>query len=304
MARTRLAPSPTGALHLGNARTFALTWLWARAHDAGLPLRMEDIDSPRKKSWAADQALDDLRWLGLDWDGDPLVQTTRHDVHVDALHALIQAGHVYPCACSRKDVVAAQSAPHEEEELTYPGTCRDRFASPEEAFAAVGRPVAWRFRTPSGLISFEDGIRGDVSADPAVSGGDFVVARWAPEGGHQPGYQLAVVVDDAFQEIDLVIRGDDLLSSTPRQILLQRALGLRSPAYVHVPLVVGDDGRRLAKRHGDTRIASLRDAGGPARAVQEWIAGTSGFDVSAFDQPGASAFEWDGVPRERVVWAS
>ena len=301
MARTRLAPSPTGALHLGNARTFALTWLWARAHGNGLPLRMEDIDSPRKKSWAAEQALDDLRWIGIDWDGEPLVQSSRAAAHVSALEGLIEAGAVYPCACTRKDVAEAQSAPHEDGRR-YPGTCRDRFAGPEEAFASAGRPVAWRFQAPPGDVTFRDGLRGDTAVDPSMSGGDFVVARWCPDQGHQVGYQLAVVVDDAFQGVDVVIRGDDLLDSAARQILLQRSLGLASPEYVHVPLVVGEDGRRLAKRHGDTKISSLRDAGSPARTVQEWIASTSGFDVSAFDRPEACAFGWGMVPRGPVVW--
>lgn len=301
MARTRLAPSPTGALHLGNARTFALTWLWARAHQAGLPLRIEDIDSPRKKVWAVQQALDDLRWLGLDWDGPPLLQTSRHDAHVAALEALIDDGHVYACACSRKDVVAAQSAPHADEELTYPGTCRDRFDGPEAAFAEANRPVAWRFRAPPGLLSFEDGFRGPVSIDPSASGGDFVVGRWSPDEGHQPGYQVAVVVDDAFQHVDTVIRGDDLLTSAARQMLVQRALGLAEPGYVHVPLVVGHDGRRLAKRHGDTRIASFRQAGRSAAGIRDWIARTSGFQASAFDEPEGSLFTWNVLPRERVV---
>ena len=259
MARTRLAPSPTGALHVGNARTFALTWLWARSRGWELPLRMEDIDSPRKKPWAAEQALDDLRWLGLDWDGPPLVQSTRVSAHVEALDRLVKAGVVYPCSCSRRDVAAAQSAPHEEDGLVYPGTCRDRFSDPLDAFQVAGRPVAWRFWTPSEPLTFDDHVRGQITLDPAAVGGDFVLGRWDPETGTLPGYQLAVVVDDAVQEVDLVVRGDDLVSSTPRQILVQRALGLRTPEYAHVPLVTGTDGRRLAKRHGDSRLAILRE---------------------------------------------
>lgn len=301
MTRTRLAPSPTGALHLGNARTFALTWLWARAHGAGLPLRIEDIDSPRKKLWAVDQALDDLTWLGIDWDDAPLIQSSRLPAHVAALERLLADGRIYACSCSRKDVEAAQSAPHAEDELTYPGTCRDRHATPEAAHDSVGRPVALRFRADAGPVTFDDGVRGSVTLDPSRAGGDFVVARWAPDTGFTPGYQLAVVVDDADDGIDLVIRGDDLLSSVPRQLLIQDALGLPHPSYVHLPLVVGEDGRRLAKRHGDTRLSTWRERGDGPERVQTWIAKISGFDPRAWADPEVSGFSWDAVPRERVV---
>ena len=301
MLTTRLAPSPTGALHLGNARTFVLTWAWARAHGAALPLRMEDLDSPRKKPWAHDQALEDLRWLGVDWDGPVLVQSTRHLAHVAALNTLIGAGAVYPCSCSRKDVVSAQGAPHAEDELQYPGTCRGRWAGPEDAFADVHRPVAWRFRVTPCPVPFDDAIQGRVELDPASSGGDFVVARWTPDRWHQVGYQLAVVVDDAAANVDTVIRGDDLVPSTPRQILLQRALGLPTPSYAHLPLVVGEDGRRLAKRHGDTRIAAYREAGVTSDRIRRWIASTSGVLPSALDDPKPDVIRWSLVPRQPVV---
>ncbi len=264
---------------------------------------MEDIDSPRKKSWAADQALDDLRWLGIDWDGPPLIQTTRLSAHVEALDDLVADGLVYPCVCSRRDVVAAQSAPHKEEDLRYPGTCRGRFSDPEQAFREVDRPVAWRFTAPSGPMTFEDGVRGTVTLDPATGGGDFVVGRWDPEHGSQPGYQLAVVVDDAFQGVDLVVRGDDLLTSTPRQMLIQRALGLPTPDYAHVPLVIGADGRRLAKRHGDSRLSSIRERGESAEPVRRWIAESGGLSPDALSRPEASSFRWEDLPRDPVAWA-
>jgi len=266
-----------------------------------LPLRMEDLDSPRKKGWAQDQALADLRWLGIDWDGDVLVQTHRRTAHVEALDALIEAGQVYPCACSRRDVEVAQVAPHAEDEMQYSGACRDRFASAEEAHALASRPVAWRYRVQPGVVPFDDAVRGHVDGNPQEVGGDFVVGRWAPETGHQPGYQLAVVVDDAAQGVDVVIRGDDLLSSTPRQVLLQRALGLPALDYVHLPLVVGADGRRLAKRHGDTRILAYREAGLAAGRIKAWAAAVSGLDADVFDDPVGAAFTWDQVLRTPVV---
>ena len=301
MKSTRLAPSPTGALHLGNARTFLLTWLAARARGLGLPLRIEDIDSPRKKPGATELLLEDLRWLGIDWDGAPLIQSTRHAEHVRALDQLIANNLVYACACSRKDVESAQSAPHAEDDLVYPGTCRGKYNSAEQASAVVSRPVALRFRVPKGVLAFEDEFLGLVRLDPSVHGGDFVVARFDPATGYAPGYQLAVVVDDAAQEIDFVIRGDDLLTSTPRQRLLQTALGFTHPATAHLPLVVGADGRRLAKRHGDTRIASYREEGVPASRIRAWVAKTSGFPEKSFQDPTACRFSWDAVPRGAVV---
>jgi glutamyl-tRNA synthetase len=218
---------------------------------------MEDIDSPRIKPAAAEQAIDDLRWLGLDWDGDPVVQTTRLARYEAALDRLKRQDLVYPCTCTRSDIAAASSAPHAEHEgPNYPGTCADRSVSDADTLAATGRPFAWRFRANESP-AFVDEFCGEVRIDRAQSGGDFVV--WKSVGS--PAYQLAVVVDDAEMGVTEVIRGDDLIPSTPRQILLYRALGWTPPRFAHVPLVVGEDGRRLAKRHGDTRLAALRDAG-------------------------------------------
>ncbi len=232
-------------------------------------LRIEDIDSPRVKAGAAAQAVDDLRWLGLDWDGEPMVQTTRLAEYEHALARLQREERVYPCTCTRSDIERAASAPHlDHEGPVYPGTCAGR----RVADAAQLGPHCWRFRLPSVIPSFDDGFRGPCYVELHQTGGDFVV--W--KSSDTPAYQLAVVVDDAAAAVTEVIRGDDLVPSTPRQLLLYQALGWRPPRFVHVPLVVGPDGRRLAKRHGDTRLSALRDAGvrpGLLRGLLAWSCG-------------------------------
>jgi glutamyl-tRNA synthetase len=251
----RLAPSPTGAQHVGNARTYLIAWLAARSRGGRVVLRIEDIDSPRVKPGAAEQACEDLRWLGLDWDEGPIVQTQRLALYEAALRRLQARELVYPCTCTRKDVELAASAPHAEHEgPVYPGICAHRTVADA---ASLRQPYAWRFRVGAETPAFLDGFRGLTHIDLRQIGGDFVV--WKSSG--TPAYQLAVVVDDAAQRITEVIRGDDLLPSTPRQLLLYQALQLQPPRFTHVPLVVGPDGRRLAKRHGDTRLSSLRAAG-------------------------------------------
>jgi glutamyl-tRNA synthetase len=259
----RLAPSPTGAQHVGNARTYLIAWLHARSQGGTVLLRIEDIDSPRIKAGAAEQACLDLRWLGLDWDGVAQVQTHRLSEYERALECLRQTQRVYPCTCTRADIERAASAPHAEHEgPIYPGTCAWRRA--QDVPTPGDRPWCWRFRLPANTPAFEDGFRGPVHLDLHSLGGDFVVWKAArPESGipASPAYQLAVVVDDHAQGVTEVIRGDDLIPSTPRQLLLYEALQLKPPRFTHVPLVVGPDGRRLAKRHGDTRLASLRNQG-------------------------------------------
>jgi glutamyl-tRNA synthetase len=250
----RLAPSPTGAQHVGNARTYLVAWLSARSQGGSVVLRLEDIDSPRIKSGAAAQACEDLQWLGLDWDGSPLIQSQRSAIYEAAIAELKKQEVVYPCTCSRLDIERAASAPHSDNEgPPYPGTCAGRRVSDAEGLSA---PTAWRFRTADAPdVEFHDGYRGPLRINPRRTGGDFVV--WKSAG--TPAYQLVVVVDDAAQGVTEVIRGDDLVPSTPRQLLLYKALGLLPPRFVHVPLVVGPDGKRLAKRHGDTRLAALRE---------------------------------------------
>lgn len=268
----RLAPSPTGAQHVGNARTYLIAWLSARSQQGRIGLRMEDIDSPRIKPGADRSACDDLRWLGLDWDGDPIVQTQRLPLYQDALERLKAQELVYPCTCTRTDIERAASAPHlEHEGPIYPGACANRRAA--DAATLGDRPFAWRMRVGQETIAYEDGYHGSVVQNLHEIGGDFVV--WKSAG--TPAYQLAVVVDDADQGVTEVIRGEDLIPSTPRQILLYRALRLTPPRFTHVPLVVGPDGKRLAKRHGDTRLATLRDAGVRPEALLGLLAWSCGW---------------------------
>jgi glutamyl-tRNA synthetase len=268
----RLAPSPTGAQHVGNARTYLIAWLSARSQGGRVLLRMEDIDSPRIKTGADRQACEDLRWLGLDWDNEPVVQTQRLDHYQAALKRLAEKELVYPCTCSRTDVERAASAPHlDQEGPLYPGTCAHHTAADASRFG--DQLFAWRFRVGASPWKFTDGFLGSVCLEEGARGGDFVV--WKSAGA--PAYQLAVVVDDAGMDITEVVRGDDLAPSTPRQLCLYQALGLLSPRFIHVPLVVGPDGRRLAKRHGDTRLASLRERGVRAEDLLGLLAWSCGW---------------------------
>lgn len=310
--RGRLAPSPTGALHLGNARTFLIAWLSVRSRGGTLVLRMEDLDHPKVKPQAAEQALEDLRWMGLDWDEGPdvagpcapYVQSQRIENYEAALARLRARERVYPCVCSRRDVEAGQAAPHAGEDgLAYDGTCRGRFASYAEACAclAPGRLAAWRYRVRNDEESFfDDGFHGPQRERLAQTVGDFVLARH-PQGA---GYMLAAVVDDAAMGITEVLRGDDLLPATHRQILLYRALGIRPPRFVHVPLVVATDGRRLAKRHGDTRIDALRRQGlRPSQVVGQLAAwcGWAKAGEEAMPRDLLARFRLDAISREPVV---
>jgi len=300
---TRLAPSPTGALHLGNARTFVAGWLLARQRGWKIVLRIEDLDGPRIKTDAAQMAIDDLQWLGIDWDSGPTVQSTRSTVYRAAIDRLIAGGHVYPCICTRREIEAASSAPHAEDGASvYAGTCRTRFASVAEAIATTGRPPALRFAMPDMRFEFRDEFAGIRSFDLQRDLGDFVVAK--PDG--TAAYQLAVVVDDADAGVTDVVRGDDLIDSVPRQVLLYQALGLehKIPLYYHLPLVVGSDGRRLAKRHGDTRISAFRDAGLAAPRVLAWIGRSLGTEVP--QEPTLAdllaRFDLARVPHGRIVY--
>ena len=283
----RLAPSPTGSLHVGNVRTFLWAWLSARSRGGRVLLRVEDLDTPRLREGVVPKMIDDLRWLGFDWDGDVSVQSERRAYYKEVFARL--AGKVYPCRCTRGDIAAAQSAPHEgDQEPRYPGTCR----------TYAGPAIAWRLRVEPGPVTFEDRLYGSQSIDVAATVGDFVVAK-SPE---QPAYQLAVVADDLAQRVTEVVRGDDLIPSTARQILVHRALGETPPAYAHVPLVVGTDGKRLAKRFGDAQIATLRARGVPPERIVGALAAWSG--LGAGDATPACLvpkWSWDKVSRERVV---
>ena len=266
MPRTRLAPSPTGALHLGNVRTFLVNWALARQQGWEIVLRIEDLDGPRVKAGAAAEAIDVLGWLGLDWDVGPVTQRSDLAPYDAALARLAAQGDIYPCHCTRREIEAASlSAPHgDEHELRYPGTCRPAAGVVSPYSSGSGNGCAWRMMAPDGVTTFVDQFAGRREHDIQRTTGDFLVAT--KEG--LPSYQLAVVVDDARQGIDRVVRGDDLLGSTHRQLLLQQRLGLGPPPeYWHLPLVVGDDGRRLAKRHGDSRVSHYRRQGVVAERV-------------------------------------
>lgn len=269
--RGRLAPSPTGRLHLGHARTFLLAWLHVRRRGGELLLRLEDLDASRCRPELAAGVQRDLEWLGLDWDGPVVAQSSRLEALSAAARTLRERGFAYPCVCTRADLRSAASAPQQGDgELRYPGTCRGRAAS-----ELVGRPFALRFAVPEGKLDFSDGIAGASSFDVAAEVGDFIIANRAG----LPSYQLAVVVDDAEQGINEVFRGDDLLSSTPRQLLIARALGLPEPRYFHVPLVLDGEGRRLAKRADDLSLEVLRELGTDPRAITQWVMASAGFDA-------------------------
>ncbi|MEF3302034.1 tRNA glutamyl-Q(34) synthetase GluQRS [Paenibacillus sp. GYB003] len=306
--RGRFAPTPSGRLHIGNARTALIAWLHTRAAGGRFVLRMEDIDKPRSRPEFAEQIVADLRWLGLDWDEGPDVggphgpyeQSKRESLYEQTLQRLEQSGLLYPCYCSRAELAAIASAPHglDAEGPAYPGTCR-RLAPAERAARAAVKTPSLRFAMPDRAIAFDDMAAGRQNA-PAGTGGDFVVKR--ADGIY--GYQLAVVADDAAMGITDVVRGADLLDSTPRQIALYEALGLPVPRFGHVPLLLGPDGRRLAKRDDAIMVASMRAAGVQPEKVVGWLAYWSGLiaqpePVSAWELvPG---FDIAKVPPEPVA---
>ncbi|MFA9477803.1 tRNA glutamyl-Q(34) synthetase GluQRS [Phycisphaerales bacterium AB-hyl4] len=305
---TRLAPSPTGALHLGNARTFLINWAIARQRGWRVVLRIEDLDGPRVKTAADEQAIDVLQWLGLDWDEGPVWQRQEVDVYGAAMESLNDKGLLYPCQCTRREIEQAQSAPHaDDHELRYPGTCRTSGSSESGVssfeFGDAAQTTAWRLRVPDEEVAFVDQVHGEWRVNVQQQVGDFVVA--SKQG--LPAYQLAVVVDDARQGVTDVVRGDDLLDATARQILLWRMLELGPPpCWWHVPLVIGEDGRRLAKRHGDTRVATYRELGVSADRVVGLIAKWSGVGEGEYEPMSARTFaerfKMERLPREAVTF--
>ncbi len=264
--RGRYAPSPSGPQHLGNLRTALTAWLQARLAGGAFILRMEDLDRPRVRAGSAAQILADLRWLGLDWDegpdiGGPLApyeQAPREACYRAALEQLQDRASVFACFCSRKDVQQAASAPHGAGAGVYPGSCR-RLSSAEvdERRASVSRPPSWRYLAPAEEVAFVDQVSGRHVQQLTRDVGDFVVQR----GDGLFAYQLAVVVDDALMGVTDVVRGADLLGSTPRQIVLYQALELPVPRFWHVPLMRDARGRRMAKRSGSASLEESRAAG-------------------------------------------
>lgn len=263
----RLAPSPTGLTHLGTARTALLAFLRARSVGGRLLMRIEDIDTPRVVAGSAEMILNDLKWLGIEWDDAPVLQSQRFPHYDAAIEQLRARGLVYPCTCSRKEILAIASAPHADDhadnETRYPGTCRGGVSHSD------GRTPSWRFRMPDREPGFTDQLHGHQSGRDAS---DFVIKR--ADGVF--AYQLAVVVDDIAMAVTEVVRGDDLLSSTPRQIALYQALGARVPMFLHVPLMLGEDGVRLAKRHGAISISQLRNEGHAPESIIGYLAFTLG----------------------------
>ena len=287
----RLALTPSGGLHLGNARTFLIAWLSARAAGGKVVLRIDDLDHGRVKPGYVEQAITDLRWLGFEWDGEPLFQSQRGAAYRAALEKL--RGHVYPCVCSRREIELALHAPHAgDEEPIYPGTCREKQHS-------TVRPPSWRFKVNDEVVEFDDAVHGQSRFHAIRQCGDFVIFR----NDGIAAYQLATVVDDAFQGVTEVVRGDDLLSSTPRQILLYRALGLAVPRFVHVPLVLDGAGERMAKRRDSTRLSALRDDGVEATKVIAALAASCGW-ASASERIGVEKliqrFDLGLLPRKPV----
>lgn len=265
---TRFAPSPTGDLHLGSAWTALASWALARASGGRVVLRVEDIDTPRVVAGSAERILEDLAWLGLDWDGAPIFQSERTAVYEAALAKLDDAGMTYLCDCSRAEIARAASAPHageEGKETIYPGTCRDAPRTRE-----LRRAASIRLRIPvQTLVTFEDAICGKVEENVGTSVGDFVLRR----GDGVFAYQFVVALDDAEEGVTHVVRADDLLSSTARQIFLMRLLGhAMIPAYAHVPLVVASDGQRLAKRMRGQTVRELRARGVSANSIVATLA--------------------------------
>jgi glutamyl-tRNA synthetase len=345
---TRLAPSPTGALHLGNARTFLVNYLLAKQNGWRMLMRVEDLDGPRVKAQATADMLEELAWLGLEWDEPIVYQSQRADAYRSALERLIEGGWAYPCVCSRKDIEQAASAPHRGEgEVPYPGTCCNKYrARPAEiegltpnpssdsesvpdssrsltpagksgtdsdsadriglspSIFPTARHPAWRVRAPGIPVEVRDEFAGTHTFDLRTICGDFVIFK----NDGTCAYQLAVVVDDAAAGVTAIVRGDDLLDSAARQIHLRRLLGLPENVwYWHLPLVVGPDGRRLAKRHGDTRISHYRQLGATRERILGLLAYWSGLLESRRETDLAELlkrFDIARVPGKQVIFSA
>jgi glutamyl-tRNA synthetase len=303
MTRGRYAPSPTGELHLGNLRTAILAWLSTRSAGGEFLMRIEDVDSGRSREKWVEVQLGELRRIGIDWDGEPVRQSDRLDLYADAIAKLRDRGLLYECFCTRAEIREASSAPHGDlPEGAYPGTCRDLTRAELAERRAAGRPPALRVRADGAGFEFEDRLRGRVTGRVD----DFVVRR--NDGDF--AYNLAVTVDDAGQGITEVVRGADLLDTTGRQLWLYDALGLTAPVtWVHVPLMLGDDGARLAKRHGAVTLEERLASGQTAAQVLAELLGSVGLrsagapaippathDPSSLLRNMAGEFGWTRLP--------
>ena len=306
MVRGRFAPSPSGRMHLGNLFCALLSWLSVKSRGGEWILRIEDLDTARCRPEYARQVEEDLRWLGLAWDEGgsaggpdaPYFQSERTALYEEALARLRGMGLVYPCFCTRAQLHAA-SAPHREDGLTvYPGTCRGLTAEDIARREAAGRKGAIRLRVPEETVTFTDGHLGEVTEYLPTDCGDFLLRR--SDGLF--AYQLAVVVDDAAMGVTEVVRGADLLSSTPRQLLLYQLLGWEAPEFFHFPLLLSPDGRRLSKRDGDLGLAALRERYTPEEIIGKlaYLAGQNPGGGARTPEELAEGFHWDAVPRRDI----
>ncbi len=288
MSSGRFAPSPSGDLHVGNLRTALLAWLFARSTGRGFLMRVEDLD--RVRPGAEEQQLDDLRSLGFDWDGEIVRQSERRALYEDAIDRLSEAGRAYPCFCTRREILEAPSAPHTPPG-SYPGSCRD-LTDAERARRSAERPAALRLRVDSDMWTIEDELHGTFTG--VVD--DLVLRR----NDGVPAYNLAVVVDDAEQGVDQVVRGDDLLTSAPRQAHLATLLGHEAPTYAHVPLALNTSGQRLAKRDGAVTRTELEQQGIDVLAViaesLDLVGSTPTELLTSFDAQRLPREPWTFVP--------
>ncbi len=295
----RFAPSPSGRMHMGNLWSCLLSWLSARRAGGRMVLRLEDLDPDRCRQEYCDQVMRDLEWLGLDWDGEPVYQSRRTEAYAEAFRSLEAQGLIYPCYCTRAERLAA-SAPHRSDGLqVYDGRCARLTEERRRELEQTRRP-AWRVKVPEKSIAFCDLLQGKYCEDLKKDCGDFIVRR--SDGVY--AYQLAVVVDDAMMGVTQVVRGSDLLSSTPRQLWLQEALGLPHPEYGHLPLLLSPEGRRLAKRDRDLELGELQ-----SRYTAREIVGRLAYAARLIDRPQpitprelVPLFDWKKLPREDLVW--
>lgn len=312
----RLAPSPTGLLHLGNAWAFWAAWLAARAVGGKIILRIEDIDPVRSREEYVDASIEDLQWLGLDWDYGPgspgygslpeirrnfFWQSRRSGVYDAAVSFLAGKELVYPCYCTRKELREIAGAPHiDDRGAPYPGICRHLSLQERAQREHAGRPCALRLLCPDDeLWTFNDHVLGRQDMTLAQCGGDFALRR--SDGVY--AYQLAVVVDDAAVGVTHVVRGNDILQSTPRQLYLYSLLGKKAPEYAHVPLVTDENGERLAKRHASLTVRSLRNAGVAAQTIVGWLAFASGLRETftpMFAAEGVAGFSFAGTTAKEL----
>ena len=296
MATGRFAPSPSGRMHLGNVCSALLAWLSAKSAGGDIVLRIEDLDPARSRSEYAQAIMEDFLWLGLPWDGRMEDQSTRGEVYEQALETLRQKGLIYPCYCTR-DQLHAASAPHASDgRVIYSGACR---GLTEEQRRAQTKAPSLRLRVPEQVITVQDGLQGTCAMDLSKEWGDFIVRR----ADGVAAYQLAVVVDDAAGGVTEVVRGRDLLSSTPAQVYLYRLLDLTPPRFYHVPMLLAPDGRRLSKRDRDLDLGELKKHWSPEQIIG-FLAHACGLIPkweAVSPKELAKAFSWDKVRREDIT---